>query len=216
MITYLTPSSPTAVDRPTRRFRLACEIYNAGLERLIRAAQSKDPIDPQGVIRLKVHGHEQVLQVVLRDSPWTPADVHKLSSHRTSKSPAWQPATTSTALGVPLDRRSRHRPEERGAFPAGTVLSGRDGFPAHGVSGSQLSAARSQRDRRRGSQMHPGADRPGAANGQLASLPDAIALETDLTTPLAYMWSRTDLDRYRWSGLLRPEQALAASQPADD
>ena len=35
-----------------------------------------------------------------------------------------------------------------------------------------------------------------------------IALETDLTTPLAYMWSRTDLDRYRWTGLLRPEQAL--------
>ncbi len=38
--------------------------------------------------------------------------------------------------------------------------------------------------------------------------PAVIALETDLTTPLAYMWSRTDLERYRWSGLLRPEQAL--------
>ena len=38
--------------------------------------------------------------------------------------------------------------------------------------------------------------------------PAVIALETDLTTPLAYMWSRTDLEKYRWSGLLRPEQAL--------
>ena len=38
--------------------------------------------------------------------------------------------------------------------------------------------------------------------------PTCIALEIDLTTPLAYMWSRTDLDRYRWTGLLRPEQAL--------
>ncbi len=37
---------------------------------------------------------------------------------------------------------------------------------------------------------------------------NVIALEVDLTTPLAYMWSRTDLDRYRWSGLLRPEHAL--------
>ena len=36
----------------------------------------------------------------------------------------------------------------------------------------------------------------------------SLALEVDLTTPLAYMWSRTDLDRYRWTGLLRPEQAL--------
>ncbi len=35
-----------------------------------------------------------------------------------------------------------------------------------------------------------------------------IALEIDLTTPLAYMWSRTDLDRYRWSGFLRPENGL--------
>ena len=35
-----------------------------------------------------------------------------------------------------------------------------------------------------------------------------LALEIDLTTPLAYMWSRTDLDRYRWTGLLRPEQGL--------
>src|SRR5262249_53726635 len=38
--------------------------------------------------------------------------------------------------------------------------------------------------------------------------PNVLALETDLTTPLAYMWSRTDLDRYRWTGLLRPEKGL--------
>jgi pimeloyl-ACP methyl ester carboxylesterase len=38
--------------------------------------------------------------------------------------------------------------------------------------------------------------------------PHVIALEADLTTPLAYMWSHTDLDRYRWTGLLRPEKAL--------
>ena len=31
--------------------------------------------------------------------------------------------------------------------------------------------------------------------------------ESDLTTPLAYMWSRADLNRYRWTGLLRPGPA---------
>src|SRR5262249_27139349 len=36
---------------------------------------------------------------------------------------------------------------------------------------------------------------------------DAMSLETDITTPLAYMWSRTDLSRYRWTGLLRPGEA---------
>ncbi len=34
--------------------------------------------------------------------------------------------------------------------------------------------------------------------------PYRLAIESDLTTPLAYMWSRTDLSSYRWTGLLRP------------
>ena len=34
-----------------------------------------------------------------------------------------------------------------------------------------------------------------------------MTLESDLTTPLAHMWSNTDLSRYRWSGLLRPGEA---------
>src|SRR5438874_7702066 len=38
--------------------------------------------------------------------------------------------------------------------------------------------------------------------------PSALAVEADLTTPLAYMWSRTDLDRYRWKGLFRPGAAM--------
>ena len=37
---------------------------------------------------------------------------------------------------------------------------------------------------------------------------DALLLEADVTTPLAYMWSRTDLDKLRWTGLLRPGQPL--------
>jgi hypothetical protein len=36
--------------------------------------------------------------------------------------------------------------------------------------------------------------------------PAVIALETDLTTPLAHMWSRTDLDNTVVG--CRPEQAL--------
>ena len=35
-----------------------------------------------------------------------------------------------------------------------------------------------------------------------------MPMQIDLTTPLAYMWSRTDLDRYRWAGLVRPEKHL--------
>ena len=43
-----------------------------------------------------------------------------------------------------------------------------------------------------------------------------IALEIDLTTPLAYMWSRTDLDRYRWTRFASPRARSRAGQPALD
>ena len=189
------------------RFRLACEIYNAGLERLIRAAQSKDPIDPQGVIKLKVHGHEQVLQVVLQNSPWTPADVHKLILASDFEVSGLATSHSQYGLGVPLigvrvtdpkkDERSpqeRFYPDEM-AFPLTAFL----------VPNSRLRDSSETVDEARKCTLElkdPVGER---AVGQP---PNAIALETDLTTPLAYMWSRTDLDRYRWSGLLRPEQGL--------
>ena len=41
-----------------------------------------------------------------------------------------------------------------------------------------------------------------------------IALEIDLTTPLAYMWSHTDLDRYRADRPLRPSTLWKCGQLA--
>jgi hypothetical protein len=62
------------------RFRTACEIYNAGVERLIRAAQTKGQIQPHNGedIPFKVHGREESLKIILNDSPWKPNDVHKI------------------------------------------------------------------------------------------------------------------------------------------
>jgi hypothetical protein len=37
------------------RFRLACDLYNAGLDRLIRTAQANGRIRPGDTIRLKIH-----------------------------------------------------------------------------------------------------------------------------------------------------------------
>ena len=42
----------------------------------------------------------------------------------------------------------------------------------------------------------------------VGSKDNVMAVESDISTPLAYMWSRTDLDHFRWKGLLRPEQSL--------
>ena len=84
------------------RYRLAFDLYNAGLERIIRAAQSQDPIDPQGVIKLKVHGHEQELQVRLLDSPWTAKDIHKLILSSDFEVTGLATSRNQYGLGVPL------------------------------------------------------------------------------------------------------------------
>jgi hypothetical protein len=189
------------------RYRLACEIYNAGLERLIRAAQSKDPIDPQGVIRLKVHGHEQVLQVVLRNSPWTPADVHKLILASDFEVSGLATSHNQYGLGVPLigvrvtDPKKEERQGQERFFPDEMAFA----LTAFLVPNSRLRDPSENVDEVRKCTLaliDPVRQRTVGEGKNL------IALETDLTTPLAYMWSRTDLDRFRWSGLLRPEQGL--------
>jgi hypothetical protein len=189
------------------RFRLACEIYNSGLERLIRAAQSKDPIDPQGVIKLKVHGHAQELQVVLRDSPWTPADVHKLILASDFEVSGLATSRNQYGLGVPLigvretDPKKDDRPAGERFYPPEMAFA----LTAFLVPNSRLRDASENVDDVRKCTLElidP------VKHRYVGQPPASIALETDLTTPLAYMWSRTDLERYRWSGLLRPEQAL--------
>jgi pimeloyl-ACP methyl ester carboxylesterase len=189
------------------RFRLACEIYNAGLERLIRAAQSKDPIDPQGAIRLKVHGHEQVLQVVLRDSPWTPADVHKLILASDFEVSGLATSRNQYGLGVPLigvrmtDPKKEERPPQERFYPDEMAFA----LTAFLVPNSRLRDPGENVDEARKCTLElidP------VRRRLVGEPPFQIALETDLTTPLAYMWSRTDLDRFRWSGLLHPEQGL--------
>ncbi len=200
------------------RFRLACEIYNAGVDRLIRAAQTKGQIQPQNgeVIPFKVHGREQSLRIVLQDSPWRPADVHKLLLASDFEVSGINRDLSQYGLGVPLIgvRETEIKKGERSLserfFPAEMA------FPLTGflVPNSRLRDANVDANgarectlllidpvRQRTVGPRPEDIPPGQPR-------NVIALEIDLTTPLAYMWSRTDLDHYRWSGLLRPEQAL--------
>jgi pimeloyl-ACP methyl ester carboxylesterase len=191
------------------RFRLACEIYNAGVERVIRAAQTKDQIQPQNgeVIPFKIHGREQTLRITVVDSPWRSADVDKILLCSDFEVTGLNKELYQYGLGVPLiavretdSKKGEMAPGERFypaemAFPLTAVV----------VPNSRL--------------KDPSVDVTLARECTLQLIDPVktraigpksfqIALETDLTTPLAYMWSRTDLDRYRWSGLLRPEHAL--------
>src|SRR5208337_2393568 len=209
--------SVAGIDRPSERTLETLKRYD--LERpyrrprnvnnvlLILAAQSKDPIDPQGVIKLKVHGHEQVLQVVLRNSPWTPADVHKLILASDFEVSGLATSHNQYGLGVPLigvrvtDPKKDERPPQERFYPDEMAFP----LTAFLVPNSRLRDSGETVDEARKCTLELKDPVRERAVGQP---PNRIALEIDLTTPLAYMWSRTDLDRYRWSGLLRPEQAL--------
>jgi len=192
------------------RFRLACDIYNAGVDRLIRAAQLKGEIPLQNgeAIPFKVYGREQVLRIVLdKASPWKTADVHKIKLVSDFEVSGLGSRNYEYGLGVPLigiretdDQKGERPPAERFyppemAFPLTAFLT----------PNSRLrDAVADVRDARECTLVlyDPVQTRT------VGIPPNVLALETDLTTPLAYMWSRSDLDRYRWSGLLRPEHAF--------
>ena len=108
------------------RFRLAMEIYNAGVDRLIRAAQTKGQIQPQNgeAIPFKVHGREQSLRIVLKDSPWGPTDIHKLLLASDFEVSGINRDLSQYGLGVPLiavretENKKGERPPQERFYPA--------------------------------------------------------------------------------------------------
>jgi pimeloyl-ACP methyl ester carboxylesterase len=184
------------------RYRLACDLYNAGLDRLIRAARTNNRIQPGDTIKLKIHGIEHAARVTLQYSPWNPRDVDELVLASDYEVSGLDSRSRLYGLGVPLIgvRRTDHagRGEDRFyppemAFPLTAFL-------------------------RPNSRLREDADSDGprpctldlvdpVQNRVVGAGRDALMLEADITTPLAYMWSRTDLSRYRWTGLLRPGEA---------
>jgi pimeloyl-ACP methyl ester carboxylesterase len=194
----------TDVRQPSDpRFREACNLYNGGLDRLLRASQADNGrIEPEGVLKIKVYGHEQKIRVFLdpAQTPWTREDVDQVilcSDYEVSGLPT---KTYQYGLGVPLiavrksDRAGgaeKFQPSEMG-FPLTAFLR-----PT-----SKLRESNPNDPRDCSLQLVD----PVRVRVVPESLP--VALESDLTTPLAYMWSKTDLSKYRWTGLLRPDQGM--------
>ncbi len=186
------------------RFRLACDLYNGGLERLLRAAQSNGQIMPEGMIKLKAHGKEQNLPVILTDSPWSAADVDQViiaSDYEVSGLPT---RSYQYGLGVPLV--GVHNADQQGKGPE-RFYPPEMAFPltAFLVPNSRLRDPKAAIEPPRECRLQL----VDPLRHRLVGPDNApIAVEADLSTPLAYMWSRTDLNRYRWTGLLRPGEAI--------
>ena len=187
------------------RYRLACDLYNGSLDRLLREAQANGvKIEVGGEFSLKARGREQVFKVTLRDSPWAPEDVGQIilaSAFEVTGLPA---INYQYGLGVPLIavRRSDKNAEGVARFYPPEMAFSLTAFvtppsklrePARGDENRELTLELIDPLRTRNVGTPP------------------MPIESDLTTPLAYMWSRSDLNRFRWTGLLRPGNAAERS-----
>jgi pimeloyl-ACP methyl ester carboxylesterase len=180
------------------RYRLACDLYNGALDRLLREAQANGSrIEAGGEFSLKLKVREQVFKIALLDSPWAPEDIDQVilaSAYEVSGLPA---INYQYGLGVPLIA-VRH--SEKNAEGAERFYPPEMAFPltAFVTPPSKLrESARGEEARELTIELvDPLRTRTVGVQG--------MPIESDLTTPLAYMWSRSDLNKFRWSGLLRP------------
>ena len=86
------------------RYREAMELYNAGLDQLIRAAMTQGQIQPQNgeAISFKFHGREERLRFVMGKSPWTGSDVTKILLASDFEVSGLNRDFNQYGLGVPL------------------------------------------------------------------------------------------------------------------
>ncbi len=199
------------------RYRQAMDLYNAGVDHFIRAAMTRGEIRPEGgkVIAFKFHGVERKLQFLIQESAWQPPDVHKLLMATDFEVIGLNKDYHQYGVGVPLiairetqtDPKGKREPSEQFypfemAFPMTAFL----------VPNRRLKDARADQGEARVCHLklidpikQQYVSGP-PIQGQPSS--NGLPMEIDLTTPLAYMWSHTDLDRFRWAGLIRPEKNL--------
>ena len=194
------------------RYRLACELYNGALDRLLRAAKAQDKLQPGGVIHLKIGGAEQVFQLELeKHSLWKTEDVHELLLASDFEVTGLDSRSRQYGLGVPMiGVRRADQSGTKGGNELDKFYPAEMAFPLTAI----LRPSKKLRQ-----DTDPDAVRSCTIDlvdpvqfRTVGPVADALDLEVDLTTPLAYMWSRTDLSRYRWSGLFRPGEAAGRAR----
>ena len=191
---------------PTRqpsdpRYRLACDLYNGALDLLLREAQAIGAkVEPGGEFGLKVRGREQVFKITLRDSPWVADDIDQVFLASAFEVSGLPTLNYQYGLGVPLIAVRRSEGSAEGAerfYPREMA------FP---LTAFIIPRSRLRDDGRGDGPRELGLELVDPLRTRTVGEPP-MPVESDLTTPLAYMWSRAELNRYRWTGLLRPGPA---------
>jgi pimeloyl-ACP methyl ester carboxylesterase len=196
---FLFDDPDEAVHTFDPRFRLACDLYNNALAKCIRHAQRCGRLDPRQHLHL-CDGEGFDLSVVHHGFPWPPSDFGPLLFCADYQVVGLANQYRGYGLGVALIGTRVPNPEG-GSAPNHAFYPREVSFPAtaffrFGGSVADLTAQRSGRLEL----FNPLTIQTIAVNGR------AVPLETDLTTPLAYFLSRTDLEGIEYTGFLNADK----------
>ncbi|MEI7924336.1 MAG: alpha/beta fold hydrolase [Planctomycetota bacterium] len=192
------------------RFRLACDIYNAALERLIRTALVKGRVPMGESIELTLRGQKAKVRLAVDEgSPWPRNEIGEMMFASDYELTGVETQTRQYGVGVPMIAL-RKRPKSDDNPAAASLerfLPSEAAFP--------LTAFMHPKSR-----LEQPLDKKGDEEfvvelidpirfRQVGSDPKALLpLEFDLTTPLAYMWSKSEqfreADREKIANLIKP------------
>ncbi|HZU36520.1 MAG TPA: hypothetical protein VFA18_11455 [Gemmataceae bacterium] len=186
-----TPTPPRAVPRSSifdPRFRLACDLYNAGLAKLIAAAQRVGQLDPRQQLRMPTPDGKGFTLSVLHDEgfTWKAEEFGKLLICSDYSVVGLANLHRTYGLGVPLiATRSLAGDKEDAArtfYPHQAAFAATAFFRFEGTL-ADLGTLRSGRMEL----YNPLTTQAIKVEGQ------TVPLETDLTTPLAYFLAHSNL-----------------------
>ena len=187
-----------AVSAFDPRFRLACDLYNTGLTKCIRAAQKIGKLDPAQPLYVKTSdGLGFTLSVAHHGFAWRPEEFGPLRFCEDFRVEGLSNQYRTYGLGVPLigERSSGAPPAAHGLYPHNLQFPVTAFFQFPG-NVSDLA------------KQHSGLlDLYNPSNISWLSVRGGrVPLETDLTTPLAYYLAHTGFNDDSYDGLLRPDK----------
>jgi pimeloyl-ACP methyl ester carboxylesterase len=189
------------------QFRRVCDLYNVALESAMRIVNKHDGLKPGKVQRLKIGDQEIDVEVVARGT-WPAKDINHIEFASDYEIKGLTNHYHTFGLGVPLIavRNASEADEQQGqfyppglSFPVTAFLRVRD--PKDVATGGQ------HKRRHCVLELY---DPLAATNIMVAGR--AVPLETDLSTPLAYLLNQPELREkdMATTGLLTPEVAMEA------
>jgi pimeloyl-ACP methyl ester carboxylesterase len=194
-------AKPQAVPRSSifdPRFRLACDLYNAGLAKLIAAAQRIGQLDPRQQLRMPTpDGQGFTLSILHEGFTWKPEEFGKLLVCSDYSVVGLANQHRTYGLGVPLIATRALSGDKEDAvrtfYPHEAAFAATAFFRFEGTL-ADLGTLRCGRMEL----YNPLTIQAVEAAGQ------TVPLETDLTTPLAYFLANSNLgDFYEYAGFLR-------------